>query len=806
MNYNPACDLCPLHETADTVCMRGAGPHDAQIMIVGEAPGYNEDRTGQPFVGRAGEALNEILAQSGFRRDQIFVTNAAKCRPPDNRDPSAKELKACRQYLVEEIHTVQPKVILALGNYAMKTLTGESGITKFRGELLPLSGSFPPLETKVFPTIHPAAGLKYPHMRRQTEEDIAALRKLLDDDFVDIPIPWQEAMYYEVPLRTPPIRWVSFDCETNARETHDPFVHVYCVAVDCGRENIDVFRDVSRFIRSVGIRRNVGPRFVGHNASRFDRLQIRRQFGLDIKCDDTMLMAFLLHEEWGPAKRLNLEALCAFYLGVRPWKKDVTWDWRQAHSIPWPKAMEYCARDTRYTRQLALKLAPALEEEGLWKLYDRLLLPASRAVADMEEKGLYVNRAHVAEARTYWEQEAEKHLYTVLDIADSAGLQDFNPRSPAQVSELLFNRLGFYATEYTKKGRASTAVGVLKKIREEVNEGYQDSANVEILDALLKYRRTQKMLGTYIAHFEDEPDRYGMWYPWTSLTQTVTGRTSGNSQQIPRTDTGPMIRRCVGVPPGYVLLQADYSQLEMRVAASRYVFDEPNLRDAFTKGLDVHRLLASTITGKPYDQVTKDERQNAKPPNFLFLYGGEEEMYMRTLLEDQDIVKSLDEATFERDAFFRRWDRLAAGHGRTLSVFYDADGNIKQDWVRTCFGFKRRLPDIRSKERAVVLAAYREAVNVVVQNPACYIALVGLVLLGSAGLDVRSFQHDAYLVWVPDSEAAVRAAAAQIRYLLEAGVPQVLRSEFGLEWDVPLKVDITAGTAWTVDDRQAWVA
>jgi uracil-DNA glycosylase family 4 len=938
MEYNPNCTLCSLSSNATTVCMNGTGPSSADIMIVGEGPGWNEDRQGTPFVGKAGAALNEMLCEAGFNREEIFITNAVKCRPPENRDPTAKELKACRQYLADELQTVRPRVVLAFGNHALRTLTGESGINKHRGTMLPLSAHYALAgrsDCRVFASVHPAAGLRYPHMRRQTEEDLALLKRTLDNDFVEVAVPWEDAssdliidltyvtgamakqLGYEpdikntwkdggfnwnsiplpdnsarivlfdpphivlrdanlgdsgklyrdlaeaygryetsdeaktdiaggfreiervlkpggicifkwcdlrmahstvqqlIPATLPPFDFTAqesgnrknigkyttvfyylrsekqsktspfaaYDLETNARETRDPFCHVYCCAIDSGLLKVSVYDN----LKSAADTLEATTRIVGHNSSRFDRLMLRRITGRDIKCDDTMLMGFLLHEEWGPAKRLNLESLCAAELGVRPWKKDVTWNWRDAAAIPQDEMKQYCARDTRYTRELALKLAPKLQSEGLWNLYDKLLLPASRALADMEERGVYVNAANVAEARVYWEAEAELQLNALHKIKP-----DFNPRSSKQVGELLFEELGYAPVDRTKAGKASTAVGTLKTLREQ----YRDDP---VFDALLKYRRSQKMLGTYIAKFENEPDRWGMLYPWYAMTQTVTGRTSGDLQQIPRTDTGPMIRRCIGVLPGKVLLSADFSQLEMRVAASKYVFDEPNLRQAFVNGEDVHRLLAATINGKRPEDVTKEERQNAKPPNFLFLFGGEEQMYIRTLLEDQDVVKTYEQAQFERDAFFSRWSGLAAGHGRVIAAL-DRDG-----FVRTFFGFKRRLPNARAEDRRIVVEAYREAVNVVVQNPACYMALIGLVLLGAAGFEVRSFQHDAYLLWVDDNEAAVRAATAQIRGLLEDGVPQVLKSEFDVDFDVPLRVDIQAGTCWTQDDRQGWV-
>ena len=267
---------------------------------------------------------------------------------------------------------------------------------------------------------------------------------------------------------------------------------------------------------------------------------------------------------------------------------------------------------------------------ALWNVYDRLLLPVSRAMADMEENGgMYVIDKNVAEARAYYEADIQKQRDIIMPMAYFEGMPDFNPASPQQVGKLLFDCMGFPPVKWTDKGAPSTDVGVLKTLREGVADGtvIGQDANSVVLDAMLGDRKSNKMI-SYLDRFTKQRDYKSMLHWWYSLTNTATGRSSGDGQQVPRE---ARIRRCIGAPPGFVLLQADFSQLEMRVAASKYVFDEPNLRAAFERGEDVHKLLAMEITGKKnIDDITKKERQDAKPPNFLFLYGGEEDMYIRT--------------------------------------------------------------------------------------------------------------------------------------------------------------------------------
>src|SRR5215472_10384639 len=128
-----ACTKCPLHEMR-TKAVFGAGDADAELMFVGEAPGAEEDRQGLPFVGRAGQLLNELLEGIGMTRDDVFIANVLKSRPPGNRDPQPEEIEACRPYLFEQVRLIEPKVVCTLGNFATKLLSGSPvGITKVRG-------------------------------------------------------------------------------------------------------------------------------------------------------------------------------------------------------------------------------------------------------------------------------------------------------------------------------------------------------------------------------------------------------------------------------------------------------------------------------------------------------------------------------------------------------------------------------------------------------------------------------------------------------------------------------------------------
>jgi uracil-DNA glycosylase family 4 len=176
-NQVAVCEKCPLHATR-TKAVFGAGNADADLMFVGEAPGAEEDRQGLPFVGRAGALLTQLIEGIGMSRDDVFITNVLKSRPPGNRDPQPLEIEACRPYLFEQMRLIEPRVVCTLGNFATRLLTGNpSGITRVRGtpQVHDLGGR----TVFVLPLLHPAAGLRTPAVADQLRADFAALPGLL---------------------------------------------------------------------------------------------------------------------------------------------------------------------------------------------------------------------------------------------------------------------------------------------------------------------------------------------------------------------------------------------------------------------------------------------------------------------------------------------------------------------------------------------------------------------------------------------------------------------------------------------------
>ena len=169
------CQRCKLAKLGRSQVVFGVGNPRASIMFVGEAPGFNEDQKGEPFVGAAGKLLNDLLASANLSRDQIYIANVIKCRPPNNRDPEADEVETCKPFLLQQIQMIRPKLVCTLGNWATQTLLERKvGITKVKAQ------AFYMKDFVLFPLLHPAAALHQGGLLDTLKEDFKKLKNFLD--------------------------------------------------------------------------------------------------------------------------------------------------------------------------------------------------------------------------------------------------------------------------------------------------------------------------------------------------------------------------------------------------------------------------------------------------------------------------------------------------------------------------------------------------------------------------------------------------------------------------------------------------
>ncbi|GAB1471021.1 uracil-DNA glycosylase [Chloroflexota bacterium] len=168
------CTKCALHESRKKA-VTGEGPADAEVMFIGEGPGFHENEQGRPFVGASGKFLDQLLEQAGLTRSEVFITNVVKCRPPDNRDPQPEELLACSEYLDGQIEAINPSIIVTLGRISMGRYVPGAKITSVHGQMQNIGGRF------IIPMYHPAAALHQPALRPSMLADFARLPDQLNE-------------------------------------------------------------------------------------------------------------------------------------------------------------------------------------------------------------------------------------------------------------------------------------------------------------------------------------------------------------------------------------------------------------------------------------------------------------------------------------------------------------------------------------------------------------------------------------------------------------------------------------------------
>jgi uracil-DNA glycosylase family 4 len=166
------CERCMLHHSRK-LAVPGEGPMNAEIMFIGEGPGFHENQQGRPFVGAAGKYLEELLVKIGYQREDVFITNVVKCRPPNNRDPLPDELAACSDYLERQMQVINPKVIVSLGRYSMARFLPNAKISDIHGQSFNIKGRL------VVPMFHPAAALHQPSLKLSIERDFTHLPELI---------------------------------------------------------------------------------------------------------------------------------------------------------------------------------------------------------------------------------------------------------------------------------------------------------------------------------------------------------------------------------------------------------------------------------------------------------------------------------------------------------------------------------------------------------------------------------------------------------------------------------------------------
>lgn len=789
---NHDCERCELHETTDRVCVMGRGNPKSRIMILGEAPGEREAETGKVFSGRAGQLLDLHLRESGLAESEPYISNVVKCRPPDNRSPDRDEWEACAYYLGQEVEACDPSHLLLLGNTALQVVCGKRGITKYRG--IRLDAKHLDLRrTEVMATIHPAYVLRNPGQGAVFAEDIKRFKRLVDGKFSAVPVK-------KVLVRTTEglkqlkrmlmeADEISYDVENHGKPWEKDW-YITCLGVSMDGETgyvVPLYHPQSPWKRNwIKILRYLKPAFERKDCKydaqngKHDNVELA---GAGVFVDhtfDIMLASHLLDEN----RPKNLGFLSQTLLGADVYKGTVSLKEDGGYAEDIRDLAIYNGNDVGYTYQIKQKLKAELRDQPrLARIFAKLMMPGSRVIQQVEWAGMWCDAERLL---TRIEETGDKvdELVEVMHEHNPRATElgragDFNYNSTQQLGRWLFGAtrtggLGLEPLEVTKGGAPST--------REAVLLHYRDHPAVR---ALLRYRTLQlKWLNTCLVPWGGRLDSRSRIHTVYKLYGTVTGRLSGDMQQVPR---DPFIRSVFGAPPGWQFVSADYSQIELRIAA--LISNEGRMRRAFDTGEDLHLLTAVSLTGKLPGDVTKEERKKAKAVNFGFLYGMYPKKFRAYAFENFDLEVSIHEAEDARRRYFELFPDLPAWHRRQERIVRA----VHQ--VQSPIGRVRHLPDVLSSDHGVAQEAVRQAINSPVQSCASDMMLFAMIHLHDRLNPNECFMvgtlHDQIMFQCKEDK--LDKWAPVIKDTME-NLP--LRRTFGAKIDVPIVADVEWGQHW----------
>jgi DNA polymerase-1 len=807
------CRLSGLTNDSLDICVTGSGLETASVLVVSKSAG------GKAYH----QALSEGFSRAGLDYRDMFHTAAVKCRVWDT-DPSARDVKACRTFLDREIGVVKPGWIIALGNEALLSLTGHSGIMKYRGKTFDH-----PSGAKVFATISPSMMIRNPRMADGFTADLSYFAALVTGKVAErepievrhvMTLAGLKAMDADI---VSGVELASFDVEStgfNEWEADSKLVSISISVKMPGGEIVNYAvplyhpqspfrRDWEKVLRFVcRILQRIRKR-VAHNG-KFD-LRWMRQFA-HVDADfpltfDTMLAAHLLDE----TRTKALKPLCQQLLGAEPWGIDT----HDLLRTPLPEVLEYNGLDTYWTLRLYDHLKKDLiKQPRLAKLMAHLLVGASEEITTAEINAIYVDSRLL---RANWKK-AEENLHAIEDQLhpwlpkELPFPVNFNPSK--FLRWFLFEHLGLPVLARGKPkddgrpGDPSVSEGVMMELAEQH----------EVPKLLLERTNWARKCGSFFEPWSEQLTEESRLHTTFKLTGTVTGRLSSgkpdeekvtakkqvrgfNMQQVPR---DPLMRGCFGSRPGWWFVQGDQSQVELRIAAE--ASGERNMIWHYQNGLDLHTAMAERMMGKSKAEILADPilavqwkeiRKHAKPVNFGYLYGASWGKFQDIAWLNYGLRFTNAEAQASRQAFFEMWPDLVAWHAKQKRLVY------KYHRVESPLGRVRHLPDILSPNREVQAEAERQAINSPVQSLASDITLLALTnisrLFRTIGMRsiVVGTVHDSILFEIPEEEMA--RALVLIKQHMEN---PPLEKLFGYTMRVPLVADITVGRHWAGDTKE----
>ena len=853
---NKVCQSCGLWKSCKSPFMPPSVNGDSRVLVVGEAPGSEEDDKGVPFVGISGQFLRNVL-EDVFGLDNVAFTNVVRCRPPDNKI-TKKAIDHCKKFVMDDISIIDPEIVLLMGNSPLSGVLGQTGISRWNGVVVKKD------DRKYVPLYHPAFILRdashmdewleaiisiedddkeeyiYKHIFPKTIEDLYEMKKVLcDADSISYDVETNMLKPYNDDAK---IISFSFACEGKAYAF--PFLHPKSWWTD---DELDKVVSIVSVILAHHFRG-----IIGHNI-KFDQMWTYATLGVWFEASsDSMIISHLLDSRGGIH---GLKRLAGINLGMFQYDSELD-AYKKAHkeadperggsyaNIPLNILLPYGAKDAEATLRLEKLLKDKITDKQRI-LLEQLIMPASDELCIMQCNGFPIDK-HIARRYSIIYRSASnralvdirsdkkvkklsKDRQIVLD-GEIVGTRrkrkvfKFNPGSPDQLSELYFRRYNIPVLAVSPKtGKPSTTYKAYKHLEGEFR----------ILGKVRLYKLLGKMLSTYI-----EPACNGAWTSDDGKARTtfnlhtvVTGRTSSsdpvNFQNIPVPEKEPntlladlpiknlfVTSHRKELPNGKVkykgrLVSVDYSGMELRCFAS--LSHCMNMIRIIELGKDVHSCVAiMSMTGKLPDEITQEEIKTLPKPvryvykwtNWTLLYGGS----WHTLHRMYNVPE--DEAKETVRLYYGIFPEVLEYKKRCIDFALD------NGYIESPFGRREYLPYIDSSDNKKRARAERECVNMPVQSGAGDTLLAAMVMVacemrktGLVGTKLVNEVHDSLVADCPDKEIVPYARLA--KRVMENVKDYSKEYMPGIDWSwliAPLQADVEVGTHYGTEiDFDEWL-
>jgi len=760
------CENCPLYkrDMAPT-----AGPADAGVVLVSRSPGRYDAEAKKPFAGMSGVVVDHMLELYGYKREDVKLTNIVLC---ETDDPPKDAIIACKPRLLDDIDSAH--TIIAGGSEAAKELAKKT-VTSGRGLVHDRVNSKKQLQ-RVIVTNNPAAVIRdsdnFPNL-------VTDFKLALDPPppvkLPDVTLCNSKSMVLDA------IRHLSeYELLAADLEGHRPHVECAGFAFDetfayvFSRQGIEeAWDEFKRFLES-------DHQWLWHNGI-YD-VKLLKDNNIQGRIDhDTFAQSYVLDERPGTH---GLAYLLRLHLGWPNYEPESVEHFKETGELPDDiyELYDYNGQDTGGTLQLFAQLAPQVKDENLHTLYKEQYIPLFNALTDIERRGFRYDVNRAADLN----EEVVIPLLRELtgDLAKIAGLEFYNPMSTKQTRAVVYDRWKL-KHKLRDSGKKKRQTGFDKDVRREIREGRFESTPrardrlIEFATVYDRFRSIETQRGTFIEGLIKQVRPDGKLYCEFNPCGTVTGRTSSrrpNFQNITREarDVVPGIRELFLASPGHVIIQADYSQAELRCIA-KFSGAKALLGIYRDSTRSLHKETAKKFYGENY---TYEEYVKSKNINFgvCYLQGAASFAQMYTM--------PVSEAQAYIDTWFTTFPEIMHWIDETKQRI-ESDQLLISPW-----GSRRRFHLITPDN---VNDLYREGVNFLPQNTAGHLTIAALIELWRLGVPVISTVHDSILADVPEDE--VEDVAKVMKEVME-------RQHLKLEWDdIPFKVDISVGESWgTVEE------